>query len=45
MTFDKPLAKFLNTGKMVANPDLEELPTGVNAPDMKFNEYVVYDDA
>ena len=43
MTYDKPNACFLNTGKMAPNPDLEEMPAGENPPDLKFNDFVVYD--
>jgi len=45
LTFDKPNALFLNTGKMSSNADLDQLPAGMNPPDLKFNEYVVYDDS
>ena len=42
MTFDKPNALFLNTGKMQANPDLDEAS---KTPDLKLNDYVVYDES
>lgn len=45
MTFDKPNALFLNVGKMGSNSDLEDIPKGVNPSDLKFNEFVVYDDS
>lgn len=45
LTYDKPNALFLNTGKMSANTDLDELPAGQTPPDLKFNEYVVYDES
>jgi hypothetical protein len=45
LTYDKPNAIFLNTGKMSHNTDLEALPSGMNPPDLKFNEYVVYDES
>ena len=45
LTYDKPNALFLNTGKMSSNTDLDALPTGLNPPDLKFNEYVVYDES
>ena len=40
-TYDKPNALFLNTGKMAENTELEGQPT----PDLKLNDYVVYDEA
>ena len=30
---------------MAPNPDLDDLPTGENPPDLKFNDFVVYDEA
>lgn len=30
---------------MQANVDLEKLPQGQNPPDLKFNDYVVFDDS
>ena len=45
MTYDKPNACFINTEKLAANPDLEEVPAGENPPDLKFNDFVVYDEA
>lgn len=45
LTFDKPNALFLNVGKMGSNSDLEDIPKGVNPSDLKFNEFVVYDDS
>ena len=45
LTYDKPGALFLNTGKMDSNSDLDQLPSGTMAPDLKFNEYVVYDES
>ena len=42
MTFDKPNALFLNTGKMQRNPDLDEV---AKTPDLKLNDYVVYDES
>ena len=45
LTYDKPNALFLNTGKLSSSTDLEELPAGMSPPDLKFNEYVVYDDS
>lgn len=44
-TYDQPNALFLNTGKMSANTDLEQMPVNTNLPDLKFNEYVVFDDS
>jgi len=54
-TFDKPQALFLNTGKMQANTDLEEVEKNVigssnnilgdGMPDLKFNDFVVFDEA
>jgi len=41
LTYDKPNALFLNTGKMGANTELEGHPT----PDLKLNDFVVYDEA
>ena len=45
LTYDKPNACFLNTGVIAENPDLEELPVGQNPPDLKFNDFVVYDES
>ena len=40
LTYDKPNVLFLNTGKMTQN-DFEGNPT----PDLKLNDYVVYDES
>lgn len=47
MTICRPDALFLHTGKLGHNPDLEGAPAGVlgGANDLKFNEYVVFDEA
>lgn len=45
LTYDKPGALFLNAGKITSNSDLDQMPTGLMAPDLKFNEYVVYDES
>ena len=34
LTFDKPNALFLNTGKLSANTDLDQLPVGMSTPDL-----------
>ena len=52
-TFDTPEALFLNTGKLAANTDLETMDRNViggsanvdEMPDLKYNEYVVFDEA
>lgn len=36
---------FFNTGKLVPNPEFADLPPGVSAPDLKYNDFVVYDSA
>ena len=41
-TYDKPTAQFLNTGAISENPDLQGLQ---DVPDLKFNDYVVYDES
>ena len=45
LTYDKPNACFLNMGKIGDNADLEEMPSGQNPPDLKFNDFVVYDES
>jgi hypothetical protein len=35
----------LNTGVVAHNPDLDELPSGQNPPDLKLNDFVVYDES
>lgn len=45
LTYDKPNALFLNTGKIERNSDLDELKPGQNPPDLKLNDYVVYDES
>ena len=32
-------------GKISDNADLEEMPSGQNPPDLKFNDFVVYDES
>lgn len=53
-TFDTPEALFLHTGKLQKNADLDEASAqnmiGGSAnldglPDLKYNQYVVYDEA
>jgi hypothetical protein len=34
---------FFNTGRLKANPDLEEKPPALSVPDLRFNDFVVYD--
>ena len=45
LTYDKPSACFLNTGVVAHNPDLDELSSGQNPPDLKLNDFVVYDES
>ena len=45
MTFCGPSALFFNTGKLGNNPDLEEMPPGMQVEHHKLNEFVVYDEA
>jgi len=40
---DCPL--LFNTGKMAANPELNNCPPGVNIPELKHNDFVVFDEA
>ncbi|CDW73944.1 poly [Stylonychia lemnae] len=44
LTICSPQALFLNTGKLVPNPDLQE-NKGSNKIDHKLNDYIVYDEA
>jgi hypothetical protein len=44
LTVCSPDALFFNTGKLAANPDLQDLPPGMQL-DHKFNDFVVYDEA
>jgi len=38
-------ALFINTGRIKSNPDLEDKPASVNVPDLRFNDFVVFDTA
>ena len=44
-TIDDNQALFLNTGRLKENPDLEDKPVGMNVPDLRFNDFVVFDPA
>jgi hypothetical protein len=37
--------RFFNTGRMRSNPEYNECPPGVTAPDLRFNDFVVFDPA
>lgn len=34
---------FFNTGKMTTNPECSDCPSGVSIPELKLNDFVVYD--
>ena len=34
-----------NTGKMMSNPEYNECPPGITSPELKYNDFVVYDSA
>jgi hypothetical protein len=38
-------ALFINTGRIKGNPDLDDKPAVVNMPDLRFNDFVVFDQA
>lgn len=40
-----PHALFFNTGKLVANPDISDLGSGLITSDLKFNDFVIYDES
>ena len=44
-TINNNQALFVNTGRLKENPDMDEKPVGVNMPDLKFNDFVVFDPA
>lgn len=44
LTVCSPSALFFNTGKLIQNPDMLELPPGMDL-DQKLNDFVVYDEA
>ena len=44
MTICSPEALFLNTGKLVENPDLKEIGEREEHSDFKFNDFVVFDE-
>ena len=44
LTICSPTALFINTGRLVDNPDLEMKPYDTPMPELKFNDFVVYDE-